>query len=73
MKHVNSICCKLDLPETADVSRRVTVTLIFLAEQDGDVPVDLGSVGRLYALADVGNEPGGAGLEPSCRNRRARM
>jgi len=33
-KHVNAIFAKLDLPETADVSRRVKATLIFLAEQD---------------------------------------
>ena len=38
-KHVNSIFSKLDLPETQDVSRRVKATLIFLAEEDGDVPV----------------------------------
>ena len=33
-KHVNAIFAKLDLPETADVSRRVKATLIFLSEQD---------------------------------------
>ena len=32
-KHVNAIFAKLDLPETADVSRRVKATLIFLSEQ----------------------------------------
>jgi DNA-binding NarL/FixJ family response regulator len=32
-KHVNAIFSKLDLPETADVSRRVKATLIFLSEQ----------------------------------------
>jgi DNA-binding NarL/FixJ family response regulator len=39
-KHVNSIFSKLDLPDTADVSRRVKATLIFRDEQaDGvDTP-----------------------------------
>jgi DNA-binding NarL/FixJ family response regulator len=32
-KHVNAIFSKLDLPETADVSRRVKATLIFLSEE----------------------------------------
>jgi DNA-binding NarL/FixJ family response regulator len=32
-KHVNAIFSKLNLPETADVSRRVKATLIFLSEQ----------------------------------------
>ncbi len=36
-KHVNAIFAKLDLPETADVSRRVKATLIFLSEQ-GNAP-----------------------------------
>jgi DNA-binding NarL/FixJ family response regulator len=35
-KHVNSIFSKLDLPDTADVSRRVKATLFFLDEQDDD-------------------------------------
>jgi DNA-binding NarL/FixJ family response regulator len=33
-KHVNSIFAKLDLPETADVSRRVKAALIFLSDVD---------------------------------------
>jgi DNA-binding NarL/FixJ family response regulator len=37
-KHVNSIFAKLNLPETADVSRRVKATLIFLAEETGGRP-----------------------------------
>jgi DNA-binding NarL/FixJ family response regulator len=32
-KHVNAIFAKLNLPETADVSRRVKATLIFLSEE----------------------------------------
>jgi len=36
-KHVNAIFSKLDLPETEDVSRRVKATLIFLAEEGGDL------------------------------------
>jgi len=35
-KHVNSIFSKLDLPETADSSRRVKATLMFLAEAQDD-------------------------------------
>ncbi len=35
-KHVNAIFSKLDLPETTDVSRRVTATLIFLSESGDD-------------------------------------
>jgi DNA-binding NarL/FixJ family response regulator len=31
-KHVNSIFSKLDLPQSADVSRRVKATLVFLSE-----------------------------------------
>ena len=37
-KHVNSIFSKLNLSDTQDVSRRVAATLIFLAEEDGDLP-----------------------------------
>ena len=37
-KHVNSIFSKLNLPESEDVSRRVKATLIFLAEEGGDIP-----------------------------------
>jgi DNA-binding NarL/FixJ family response regulator len=37
-KHINSIFSKLDLHETEDVSRRVKATLIFLAEEEDDVP-----------------------------------
>ena len=37
-KHVNSIFSKLSLADTQDVSRRVAATLIFLAEEDGDLP-----------------------------------
>ena len=33
-KHVNAILAKLDLPESPDVSRRVSATLIFLAEEE---------------------------------------
>jgi DNA-binding NarL/FixJ family response regulator len=36
-KHVNSIFSKLNLPESEDVSRRVKATLIFLAEEGGDI------------------------------------
>ena len=32
-KHVNAIFSKLDLPESPDVSRRVSAALIFLAEE----------------------------------------
>lgn len=39
-KHVNAIFSKLDLPETADVSRRVKATLIFLSEQGNPPPSD---------------------------------
>lgn len=35
-KHVNSIFSKLDLPESADVSRRVMAALIYLAEDETD-------------------------------------
>jgi len=34
-KHVNSIFSKLDLPQNADVSRRVKATLIFLSADEG--------------------------------------
>ncbi|MFL5860013.1 MAG: response regulator [Solirubrobacteraceae bacterium] len=33
-KHVNAIFAKLDLPESADVSRRVSAALIFLSEEE---------------------------------------
>jgi DNA-binding NarL/FixJ family response regulator len=36
-KHVNAIFSKLDLPESPDVSRRVTAALIFLAEEGTQV------------------------------------
>jgi DNA-binding NarL/FixJ family response regulator len=35
-KHVNSIFSKLGLPESADVSRRVAATLIFLSEEEAE-------------------------------------
>lgn len=35
-KHVNAIFAKLNLPQTADVSRRVKATLIFLSEEGLD-------------------------------------
>ena len=36
-KHVNAIFAKLDLPESPDVSRRVSAALIFLAEEEAHV------------------------------------
>lgn len=35
-KHVNAIFSKLDLPQTADVSRRVKATLIYLSEEGSE-------------------------------------
>lgn len=38
-KHINAIFFKLELPESPDISRRVTASLLFLAEErDGDSP-----------------------------------
>jgi len=33
-RHIGSIFAKLDLPAEAEVSRRVTAALLFLAERD---------------------------------------
>ena len=38
-KHVNAIFSKLNLPETADVSRRVKATLIYLSEEGAEPEV----------------------------------
>jgi DNA-binding NarL/FixJ family response regulator len=38
-KHINTILLKLDLPEAADVSRRVKATLIYQSESDADTVV----------------------------------
>jgi DNA-binding NarL/FixJ family response regulator len=35
-KHINTILLKLDLPEAADVSRRVMATLIYLSESESE-------------------------------------
>jgi DNA-binding NarL/FixJ family response regulator len=40
-KHINSIFMKLGLASAEDVSKRVTATLLFLAEADGDGPSEV--------------------------------
>ena len=37
-KHINSVFAKLDLPLSADVSRRVRAVLLFLGDTDRVVP-----------------------------------
>jgi DNA-binding NarL/FixJ family response regulator len=39
-KHINSIFMKLGLASAMDTSKRVKATLLFLAETDGDPPVE---------------------------------